>query len=165
VGQDDVLDRAGGEVTRGRSTLRAILDANVLISFLLSVRADSPAVMAVEAALDRSYTLILPDHVVRELDDRTRRKPYLAARISPAQSARLIDALTSAAGEVAALPEPFPRVGSDPGDDYLFAHAVATRADYLVSDDRGVLAVRRAGPVEVVTPAEFVALLGVTDRP
>jgi predicted nucleic acid-binding protein len=65
------------------------------------------------------------------------------------------------------LPEldvPYPEIGNDRKDDYLFAHAVVGQADYLVSGDGGVRVIDRIGDVRIVSPAEFIAILDTPDR-
>ena len=106
-----------------------------------------------------SFQLILPNPVVDELQDRTTHKPYLAGRISSATLARLLDALILVAEATDAPDEPLPEIGRDRDDDYLYAHAVLGRADYLVSGDRDVLAVGRVGSVRIVSPATFAGIL------
>lgn len=57
------------------------------------------------------------------------------------------------------IPEPLPEVGRERKDDYLFAHAVVARSDFLVSGDKGVQAVGNIGDVRVVSPAELVRVI------
>lgn len=48
----------------------------------------------------------------------------------------------------------------DPGDDYLLAMALAAGADYLVTGDGVLLALKRLGRTHVVTAARFASLHG-----
>ena len=139
--------------------MRAVLDTNLSISYLLAPTATSPPVAVVEAAFTGAYMLLLSDGVVAELTSKSATKPYLAAHISRNQTERLVRILETVAETVDELDEPFPAVGRDRKDDYLFAHAVMGRADYLVSGDKGVQAVRRIGSVHVVSPTEFLQVL------
>ncbi len=56
-----------------------------------------------------------------------------------------------------------PRWGGDRKDDYLYAHALVGRADYLVSGDKGVLQVRQIGAVQLLSPFEFLQVLRQAD--
>ncbi|MBX3055396.1 MAG: putative toxin-antitoxin system toxin component, PIN family [Anaerolineae bacterium] len=57
-------------------------------------------------------------------------------------------------------PPPLPGVTRDPKDDPVVACAVAGNADYVVSGDQDILALHVYGAVRMVTPAQFVQLLG-----
>jgi putative PIN family toxin of toxin-antitoxin system len=46
----------------------------------------------------------------------------------------------------------------DPADAHVVAAAIAGRADYLVTGDRDLLAIRLELGMSIVTPAEFLAL-------
>ena len=139
--------------------MRALLDTNILISYLLSPRRDFPIVAVLEAALAGGFTLLLPEQLVAEFANKVTSKPYLAARISPEQAAAFIADLAVVGAIVPTLPEPFPEITRDPKDDYLLAYAMVGQAEYLVSGDSDLLAL---GPVEglaILSPADFARVL------
>ncbi len=136
--------------------IRALLDANVFISYLLSPDGSSATIRTVEGAFTGAYQMLLPEGVIAELRGKTATKPWLAARIRPEETERLVRLLTAVAEVVPEIGEPLPEVGRDRKDDYLFAHAVVGRADFLVSGDKGVQAVGQIGTVRVVSPAGFL---------
>ena len=140
-------------------TIRALLDANVLISYLIGTRTDSAPVIVVEAAMAGVFRVTLPGPVVDELLDRTTHKPYLAGRISSETLARFLDAFMLVAEASPDPEESFLEIGRDRDDDYLYAHAVLSQVDFLVSGDRDVLAVGRVGSVRIVSPATFASIL------
>ncbi len=119
--------------------------------------------MAVEAALDGRYVLLISEGVIDEVRRNTATKPYLAQRITQPQVERLVRSLLVIAESIPDLGIPYPEVGKDRKDDYLFAQARYGEADYLVSGDTGVRGVDRIGAVRIVTPAEFVAILHRND--
>ena len=139
--------------------IRALLDANVFISYLLSPDSASVAIRAVEGAFTGAYQLVLPEGVIAELRGKTATKPWLAAHITPEEAERLVRILATVAEVMPEIGEPLPEVGRDRKDDYLFAHAVVGRADFLVSGDKGVQAITRIGDVRVVSPAGFLAVI------
>ena len=139
--------------------MRALLDANLYISYLLSPADASPVTAVVETAFTGAYTLLLTGGVIAELCGKTTAKPYLAAHITREQTERLVGFLGAVAETITELDEPYPEIGEDRKDDYLFAHALVGRADYLVSGDRGVQKVGRLGDVRIVSPAQFLQVL------
>lgn len=139
--------------------VRSLLDANVFISYLLSADNSRAVIRVVEGAFTGAYQLLLPEGVVAELREKTATKPWLVAHITPEETERLAGILMTVADVLPEVPEPLPDVGRDRKDDYLFAHAVVGRADFLVSGDKGVQAVGRVGDVRVVSPAVFLAAM------
>jgi putative PIN family toxin of toxin-antitoxin system len=135
--------------------VRAILDTNVLISALISPMG-TPARLLV-AAEKGSYELIVSDRLLGEMEDVLRREKfrrYVTPRNVTDYLLRLRLASTRAKeGEV------FP-VSSDAKDDYLFALALASGADFLVSGDGHLLDMPPVlTPVPVLTPSDFEATL------
>jgi uncharacterized protein len=135
--------------------VRAILDTNVLISALISPTG-TPARLLV-AAEQGSYELIVSDRLLGEMEDVLRREKfsrYVTSRDVADYLLRLRLASTRAKeGEV------FP-VSPDAKDDYLFALALASGADFLVSGDEHLLDLPPSlTPVPVCTPSDFEATL------
>lgn len=159
--------------------LRALLDANVFISYLLSPNGTSSTVRVVEAAFTGAYQLLLPFGVITELRGKTASSDIgtgedIAANSRPftglkqpqvlPYKAKLAGFLESVAEILPEIPEPLPEVGRDRKNDYLFAHAVVGRADVLVSGDKGVQAVGQIGEVRIESPAGFLRMIeGVGD--
>lgn len=52
-----------------------------------------------------------------------------------------------------------PAVTCDPKDDYLLAHAVVGRADFLVTGDSDLLILDRVEALRIVTAGELVRIL------
>jgi putative PIN family toxin of toxin-antitoxin system len=57
------------------------------------------------------------------------------------------------------MPTSTPTVCRDPDDDKLFACALEGRADYIVSEDRDVLAVARYEGIRTMSASDFIILL------
>lgn len=51
-------------------------------------------------------------------------------------------------------------VATHPEDDLILATAVSAEADYLITGDRQLLAIRSHRTVTIVRPGEFLAILG-----
>jgi len=133
--------------------LRAILDASVLISAILSPRG-SPArlLLAWQAG---AFELVVSPALLTELA-RALAYPKLARLIPPADADAYV-AWIARSAVLAADPGTVPSVRSaDPDDDYLVALAIAERA-VLVSGDGHLTVLADRLPVR--TPAGFLASL------
>lgn len=131
--------------------MKAVLDANVLISAVLAP-AGAPA-KVLRLWLDGAYELVVSPRLLAELD-RALAYPKLRARVPPQEAGELLELLGRHA-EVVPDPRDSPQAvrSSDPGDDYLIALAAAEGA-ILVSGDAHLLAL--ADELPVLSPAAFL---------
>jgi putative PIN family toxin of toxin-antitoxin system len=130
--------------------VRALLDANVLVSALLS-RTGAPARL-VTLWLDAAFELIVCPALLAEVESALAHRK-LRARIEPADAERFVQLLSELA-EMVPDPDRPPSVRSaDPGDDYLLAVAAREQVP-LVSGDNHLLALRERAPV--FSPREFL---------
>jgi putative PIN family toxin of toxin-antitoxin system len=131
-----------------------VLDSNVLLSALHSGR--SPPAEIVEAWRKGRFRLVTSLDQIAEFK-RAARYPKLRPFLPRGAIGRVVNELRSA--EV--LLERLRRAGEspDPGDDYLLAMAIAAGADFLVTGDKLLLAVKRAGHARIVAPRRFAAML------
>jgi putative PIN family toxin of toxin-antitoxin system len=133
--------------------VRAVLDANVLISALLS-NAGAPARL-IQSWLEGDFELVVCERLLAETAA-TLARPKLRRRVDEADAADFL-ALVREFAEVVADPSEAPPIRSpDPGDDYLLALAAREKAQ-LVSGDQHLLTLRDRAPV--VEPREFLARL------
>ena len=64
------------------------------------------------------------------------------------------------------VPEPLPPVCADPDDEPFIQCAVAARANYLVTGDKGhLLSLKQAAGVPIISASEFLRQLGVPENP
>jgi putative PIN family toxin of toxin-antitoxin system len=135
--------------------VKAVLDANVLISALLAP-AGAPA-KVLRLWLDGAYELVVSPRLLAELD-RALAYPKLRARVPPQEAGELLELLARHA-QVVPDPRgnPQPVRSSDPGDDYLIALAAAEGA-ILVSGDAHLLVL--ADELPVLSPMGFLERLG-----
>ncbi len=140
-------------------SLRAVLDTNVLVSGLISDQ--SPPRQLVDAWLDGRYVLVTSLYQVEEMSH-ILAYPRIASRLrlSEADVDLILAALLSQA-EVVGGALRLPGVSRDPKDDPLVACAVEGGAAYLVSGDRDLLDLGEYENTRVVTPREFVEILGL----
>ena len=133
--------------------MRAVLDANVLVSALIS-RVGAPARL-VELWLEGAFELVVGETLLDEVR-RTLNHSKLSSRVASEDALRFIQLLQEV-GEVVADPEGPPPVHSaDPGDDYLLALAARERTP-LVSGDAHVLAL--SGKLPISSPRAFLEQL------
>ncbi len=139
--------------------MRAVLDANVLISAVLSLRG-TPArlLLAWQAG---AFELVVSPQLLAELR-RALAYPKLARLVPPPDADAFAAWLGRAAQLAADPPGPPPVRSEDPADDYLVALAAAERA-VLVSGDGHLTAL--AGRIPVRTPTEFLAELDSGQAP
>lgn len=143
----------------------ALIDANLLVSFLLKPHSQTATTDLVHRLLAGGFDVILSQQSVAELVDVTQRKPYLRERIDQQEVQSLLDDLASVAMIVPPLTGPVPQRGRDPKDDYLIETAIRDRADMIVSGDKDLLVLDPIDRIRIVSPAEFIALvnMGLTD--
>jgi uncharacterized protein len=140
--------------------IRAAVDANVLISYLLHPTANTPPIRIIEAVASGQFHLVIPETLLRETADSVRTKPYHAARIVQQDVLDLETSLRLTATIPPELTEIPPRITRDPGDDYFLVHAVLEDLDVFVSGDKDLLELGEVVGLRIVSPAAFVAILG-----
>ena len=130
--------------------MRAVLDANVLVSALLS-KAGTPARL-VSLWLDAAFDLVVCPALLAEVE-RTLANPKVRKHIDPADGESLVRLLRESA-ELVADPEGEPPLRSeDPADDYLLGLAAREQVP-LVSGDKHLLALSDRAPV--FSPRDFL---------
>ena len=136
--------------------IRAVLDTNLLISYLLTHR--PPIATLIDHHLARDdIVLVTAPELLAELD-RVLTYPKLQRYYTDEERTRFV-ALVMALGEVVDLPETIPRICRDPDDDRISACAVVGEADVIVSGDNDLLALERVGDIPILTAAQFLAML------
>jgi putative PIN family toxin of toxin-antitoxin system len=144
--------------------MRAVFDTNVYISFLLAPTADRIPARLMEYGFRNHFELCVCGEQLSELVRAAASKPFLAERIDATDLETFATRLRREADFMDELPLATPGVVRDSNDDYLIAHAMVARADYLVTGDKDLLVLERIGELHIVTPAEFVFLLEMDGR-
>jgi len=123
--------------------VRAVLDANVLVSALLS-RAGAPARL-IELWLAGQFELVVSRPLIDEVE-RTLARPKIGNRVAHEDAVWVVGLLEELAEIVADAGSAPPVHSVDPGDDYLIALAARERVQ-LVSGDEHVLALGDKLPI------------------
>jgi putative PIN family toxin of toxin-antitoxin system len=145
---------------------RALIDANILISIMLSPDPARSAAAALLAEAEAgSFVAVVPIEALEEVERVTNEKAWLAKRMLP----HAIDHLTAIfrrVGEVAPrLQQSAPSIARDPGDDYLLAQAVVARVDLLITLDRDLLDLGEVAGVRIVDPVTFLRMIRASSGP
>jgi putative PIN family toxin of toxin-antitoxin system len=133
--------------------VRAVLDANVIISGLISPHGAPARVLL--AWVEGSYDLVVSALLLEELE-RALDYPKLREQVTQAEAQELLALLRREADLRDDPPGPPPLRSADPGDDYLVCLAAETQS-VIVSGDRHLLDLR--GELPVYAPAAFLALI------
>lgn len=136
--------------------MRAVLDTNVLVSTVLS-RGAPYRIYA--SWLAGSFELLISPTLLAELEDVLTR-PYISTRVQWSRS-RLDEFFTAFQDRAIWVhpKEEITRVTADPSDNRILEAAVEGAADYIVTGDRHLLNLTRHEGIEIVTPAQFLAIL------
>lgn len=145
-----------------RAPLRAVLDTNVLVSYLLTHR--PPIATLIDVHLAREEVVLVTGPELLEELDRVLQYPKLQRYYSEEERTSFV-ALLMALSDVVELPDPIPRICRDADDDLgmafipVIACAVAGKADVIVSGDDDLLALGQVVNTPILSPADFLARL------
>lgn len=132
--------------------MRVVVDANVLISALISPYGLEDTLY--QLWLAKRFNLVTSEWQLDEIR-RVSRYEHLSARFKPHRVGRLINGLRKSALVLNDLPNV--AYSADPDDNPIISAAIAGRAQYIVSGDKSdVQALGKIVGVRVVTTREFV---------
>jgi uncharacterized protein len=139
--------------------MRLILDTNILLSALLSPLGAPGKLL--DAWERKSFTLVACDALVAELRDVAGR-PFFRARLRGSAAELLAAGVRDfsffiEAGFGQNLPSD--TVAPDPKDSYLLALAETTHAEFLVTGDKELLALKHHKSTQIITPAAMIEVL------
>ncbi len=138
--------------------MRACIDTNILISYLLGPGSIQPPSRIVRSAYAGEFSLVIVETTIVELRRKVHSKLYLVERIADIAMEEFVRDLQEVA-RIIPQPSPIPVVTRDRRDDYLIAPAVLAQVDFVVSGDKDLLVIREIAGVRIVSPADFVQIL------
>ena len=139
--------------------IRAVLDSNVLVSAALEMESGAGAPAEILRRVERrEFTLVLSDAIIDEVAHVFGAKRSLQQRLSPALVRQYLFDLVLV-GEMVAPTEIIPGVAPHPHDDPILATVAASRADWFVTGDRKLRAMRTYAGVPFTDPNGFLAVL------
>lgn len=136
--------------------MKAVLDTVIFVRALINPKARWGRLLF---DLSDRYVIVLSPAIISEIVSVLHR-PALRQRFPQLADLPQLDRVL-ALFEQAQVIEPAQnvRVCRDPNDDKFFACAVAGQADYIVSEDKDILAVTEHEGVRTITAADFIAAL------
>ncbi len=135
--------------------LRIVLDSNVILSGLMSPKGTTGKI--VQAWKDNRFNLLICEAHTDEIR-RVLAYQKIQKRLNwSAEKINLFVKQLSFRAENVDISGIEAHVPQDADDEMLLATLIATKADYLVSGDSDLLALRES--YAVITPAEFLVLL------
>lgn len=139
--------------------MKALLDTNVLLSYMLSPATPRAITTVVTACFTRDeIDVLLPRGQIEEFVATAASKRYFRQRIPRSAIDEFVRQLTALAAILPPLDE-IDAYTRDRKDDYLVAYGVVNEADYLVTGDADLLVLRRVEDLEIVDPAQFLTIL------
>lgn len=133
-------------------------DSSVLISAFL-ISASLPG-RVLRAGITDRFQLVVSTPILAEVTRVLATKSGLR-RYGYTEADRIgfVRDLVAVAEVVETAPE-IPPTCRDPNDDHVLAAAMAAGADYIVTGDRDLLEIVRFREVEIVSPRQFLEILG-----
>jgi hypothetical protein len=136
--------------------IRAVINTSVLIRYL--IKPSTPIRELIEELwLGGKVRMVTSPELIKELEGVLRRD-YIQALIRPEEGKALLDAI-HLVGEISPPLETIPSYTRDPKDDKFIACALAGNAEYVITVDEDILALKALANVRMVTPEEFVEIL------
>lgn len=132
--------------------MRVVPDTNVLISALISPSGAADRIY--RSWRSGAFDLVSCEEQLAEIRRVTRRQA-VKDLIKPSDAGRLINQVR----HLAVMIDPLPQVEAspDPWDNYILAAALGSRADYLVTGDKGgLLSLTRFSRTRIVTVRRFL---------
>lgn len=139
--------------------MRALLDANVLIS--ASIRPSGTPGLIIAALLSRdAFELLLSPSVIGEVEAALK-LPKIRRYLADPDAALLWLADLAALADYAEDTGRVKGVRRDPEDDAVLSAAIEGRADVIVTGDADLLALEEHEGIAIVTPRAFLELIKV----
>jgi len=132
--------------------LRVVLDTNVLVSAIIS---DGKPRDLLRKGISKEFTIVTSELILRELGTVLRRPKFKA---DEDEIHRIILALIQAA-EVVELISKLNLVEADPKDNMVVETAYDGRADFIVSGDSHLLALKSFRKIKVVDVKDMLSCL------
>ena len=142
--------------------MRVVLDANVLVSAVLSAKGAPAEIVA--HWQEGKIELVVSETMLRELD-RVLHYPRIRSRyVLPEALVQRFLGLLRAGAVLVEPEEELNVIDQDPSDNRYLECAVAGHAAYVVSGDDHLLAVGEYRGIRILPPREFLVLLKLEGR-
>ncbi|MBI2185144.1 MAG: putative toxin-antitoxin system toxin component, PIN family [Thaumarchaeota archaeon] len=133
--------------------VRAVVDTNALVSALIG--RGKPRKLVLE--LLEKHSVVLSPQMLAELADVLSREKFREIRSS--QTDRFTASLVSKS-KIVKVRSRFKAVAADPSDDLILNTAYSGKADYIVTGDKHMLALKEFKGIEIVKVAKMLETIG-----
>lgn len=138
--------------------MKAVIDTSILVSAFLT-RTDSPPRIIYQAILKEQFTLVSSVATLEELEEILNRDQIKRLhQLSADEIGEIVDSLATLSefvpGELTVQV-----VSDDPDDDIFIAAAIEGTADYIVSGDKHLLAIKEHRGIQIVSARQFTDIL------
>ncbi len=138
--------------------IRAVLDANVIVSGMVRFRTGSTAPARIlRAWANDEFELLISEHIFDEVI-RTLAKPYFQSHVDPLVFRETLEAIARHAVLIAPSIE-VSGVATHPEDDRVLAGVASSNAEYLVTGDRQLQRLESFQKARIISPQGFLELL------
>lgn len=139
------------EPAKARKMVRVVVDTNVLVSALVGHGKPRRLVLK----LLGKHTVILSREMLAELADVLARDRFM---IKDSQLERYLSGLVRKS-EIVTISTRFKMISEDPDDDTVLNTAYSGKANYIVTGDRHLLALREFKGIEIVKVTHMLEIL------
>ncbi len=138
--------------------MRVVLDVNVVVSATLAPQGTPGQVFA--AWQSELFTSVPSDGIIAEVQEKLQDRAIGGRYGVRVEDVRWVSTPLRTQAEIVAVAvyEVVPVTG-DPEDDHVLATAALGKADYLVTGDRGLLALKEHQRIEILNPQAFLGQL------
>jgi putative PIN family toxin of toxin-antitoxin system len=139
--------------------MRAVVDTNVIVSGFISP--GSPPDRVLQAWMNGEFELAMTPALLVEIEDVLSR-PNINKRFRWSAGMRAEFVMRLQRDALVVNPtQAITRITADPEDNRVLEAAAESRADYIVTGDRDLLAIGEHEGTRIVTPARFLDILTI----
>lgn len=138
--------------------LRVVVDTNVLVSGLFGIK-DSPSSKILQTIRSQKIIFVTSPEILKEVEEVISRERIVKlTKMSEVERKDFIDELIERC-DVTAGRQLSQFVGRDVKDDKFLACADEAKADYIITGDEDLLALKEYQGVKIFSPRQFIKLL------
>lgn len=138
--------------------IRAVLDANVIVSGMVRFRTGATAPARIlHAWANDEFELVISEHIFNEAV-RTLAKPYFLSHVEPSVFRETLEAIARHAILISPSIDAS-SIATHPEDDRVLAAVASSNAEYLVTGDRQLQRLESFQNASIISPQRFLELL------
>jgi putative PIN family toxin of toxin-antitoxin system len=139
--------------------MKVLLDTNIWLAYFLAGKDDYVTTYIVWYCTTGMIELLFPDELAQEIRHSVVNHPHLSGRLTYQDVENYLDLVRQNVTVPPSITEDLARFDREPDDDTLMAYALVHECDYLVTDNRELLAIGQVRNVHVVQPTDFLEIV------